>query len=175
MTQKELKELLQYNIGTGIFTWKIRKRRYREPGNIAGTTSVNGYWVIRINNKLYYAHRLAFLYMEGYFPEHQVDHINRIKDDNRWCNLREVSRQCNSKNCGPSSKNTSGVVGVIWLKRDDKWCSRLAINKKQIHLGQYKNKDNAVKARWEAEKKYGWPNCNTTSSAYLYLKKRNLL
>lgn len=175
MTQKELKQYLNYDPDTGVFTWKVTKRKDMKPGSIAGTISVNGYWVIRINDKLYYAHRLAFLYMEGYFPEHQVDHINRIKDDNRWCNLREVSRQCNSKNCGPSSKNTSGIVGVIWLKRDNKWCSRIAINKKQIGLGTFESKADAARARLEGEKKYGWPTCNTTSSAYLYLKERNLL
>ena len=130
---------------------------------------------IGIGYKMYQISRLAFLYMEGYFPENDVDHINRISTDNRWNNLREVSPQCNSRNCNLSKKNKSKVTGVLWIKRDKKWLADIKINYKKIYIGYFKKKKDAVKARWEAEIKNNWPNCNSNSSAYLWLKKRNLI
>ena len=82
LTQERLKELLHYDPETGYFTWKISPNNAVKVGSVAGT-SMNNYIRIIIDHKAYLAHRLAFLYMEGYFPEHEVDHINRIRDDNR--------------------------------------------------------------------------------------------
>ena len=113
--------------------------------------------------------------MKSYLPENEIDHINRIKDDNRWCNLREVSRQCNVRNCSIGKNNKSGITGVGWVKKCNKWCSRITVSRKTICLGNYKEFSDAVKARWDAEVKYNFPNCNTTSSAYEYLKEHNLL
>lgn len=89
LTQKRLKKLLYYNPDTGIFTWKINSRRSLKDAP-AGNLHPSGYIRIGIDSKEYRAHRLAFLYMEGYIPENDVDHINRVRDDNRWKNLREL-------------------------------------------------------------------------------------
>ena len=117
------------------------------------------------------SHRLAFLYMEGYFPENDVDHINRIKDDNRWCNLREVFRSCNMRNCDMMKTNTSGITGVRFNKFNQKWVARTLLFDKRVNLGYFDNKLDAAKARWEAEKKYCFEHCNTKSSAYQYIHK----
>lgn len=171
LTQEELKKYLHYDPETGLFTWKVKKARNTIVGSVAGTPDKDGYILIGINKVMVKAHRLAFLYMEGYFPENDVDHINRIKDDNRWCNLREVSKSCNQRNCGVYEKNKIGITGVYWHERDKLWMSYIGVYKKTINLGCHKNKLDAAKARWEAEKKYGWPNCCTTSSAYQYIQK----
>ena len=172
LTQEKLKELLDYDPETGIFTNKIDRGRRAKKGNVAGIFHVStGYWHIKIDNKIYKAHRLAFLYMEGYLPENCVDHIDRNKINNKWDNLREVSISCNNKNCNLRKDNNSGITGVSWYKKYNKWQSVIKTPKQQINLGCFDNLIDAAKARWEAEIKYNYPNCNTTSSSYLYLKK----
>ena len=121
LTQNRLKELLHYDPETGIFTWRV-SRRGAKSGSVAGVHD-NGYIRIKIDYELYLAHRLTFLYMEGYFPEYHVDHKNRIRDDNRWSNLRHVSRQCNQRNASIAKDNTSGITGVCWHKNNKKWIS----------------------------------------------------
>jgi len=167
LTQKRLKELIYYNPETGVFTWKVSKGTAIK-GSIAGSID-NGYRRILIDYNPYREHRLAFLYMEGYFPENEIDHINRRRHDNRWLNLRQVSRQCNARNCNIAINNKSGVTGVYWYKNREKWCAGIRIDGKQITLGYFLNKTEAVRARWESEKKYNFPNCNSTSSAFQYL------
>jgi hypothetical protein len=95
LTQERLKEILDYNHETGIFTWKIEppNRPYLK-GKEAGCYDKDGYIQIRIKGIGYSAHHLAFLFMEGYLPEGQVYHKDRIKDHNWWDNLREASNQC---------------------------------------------------------------------------------
>lgn len=175
LSYRDLKSQLYYNQFSGIWRWRKKKGKHQR-WDIAGSYHKHsGYHTIRVNNYLYKAHILAFLYIKGYLPENQIDHINRIRDDNRWCNLREVSQQCNVRNSAISSINTSGVKGVSWGKEKNSWESYITINKKRINLGRYKDFNKAVKARWDAEVKYNWPNCNSSSSAYLYLKERGLI
>ncbi len=80
-----------------------------------------------------------------------VDHINRNPLDNRKCNLRICSQFENNQN---QSHNISGKVGVCWSNSDKRYVAYIKVNRKQIHLGQYKLFEDAVKARQEAEKKY---------------------
>lgn len=176
ITQKELKEYLHYNPATGIFKWKNSTCKKIKIEDVAGTKKVDdGYIRISINNKLYSAHRLAFLYMDSYIPEYDVDHIDQNKSNNKWENLRHVSRSCNRINSGLDKNNTSGIKGVYFHKKVNKWASCITINKKTHHLGTFKYFTKAVYHRWKAECKYGWPNCNSTSSAYLYLKNHKLI
>lgn len=174
LTQKRLKELLDYNPNTGVFVWEISPSPYVHIGMIAGSINSRGYRNIKLDKVLYRAARLAWLFTEGYFPEYQIDHINMVKDDDRRCNLRHVTASCNCKNKGITKANKSGVVGVCWHKGVKKWVATIKY-KKVLHLGCCKNIQDAAKIRWEAEKKYGYPNCNTTSSAYLYLKEKGAL
>lgn len=171
LTQERLKKLLHYEPSTGVFTWIVAPANQINVGDRAGCLNGHGYRHICIDRKHYKASRLAWLYIEGYSPEFDVDHQNRIRDDDRWCNLRHVSRQCNTRNCGMRKNNSSGVTGVSWYKRASKWRAQIRVNRKSLHLGSFESKTEAVEARWNAEKKYGFPNCNSSSSAYLYLKK----
>ena len=103
ITQEYLKEILDYDFKTGIFTWKFTHGNVKK-GNRAGYNS-NGYRQIQLGYqsdcRTFKEHRLAFLYMIGRFPDSSlvVDHINGEKDDNRWCNLREVTQRENMQNC----------------------------------------------------------------------------
>jgi hypothetical protein len=170
LTQKRLKELLHYDPETGIFRWRVKHTNRVKIGDIAGWEN-DEYIIMNIYSEPYKAHRLAWLYMEGYLPEHEVDHRDRIKDNNKWENLRHVSHQCNMRNKVVYKNNKSGVTGVSWHKAEKKWMSYITIMRKLIHLGYFVNLKEAAQARWEAEVKYGFPNCNSTSSAYLYLQE----
>lgn len=169
LTQKRLKELLDYSPDTGLFLWKTNRGGSARKGEVAGTV-VGKYIEIRVDGVRFLSHRLAFIWMEGYTPENDVDHIDRNPLNNKWVNLREVSRACNLRNCKINSRNKSGVTGVCWHKAMDKWHAQICLNGKQIKIGFFSNIVDAAKARWQAEVKYGFPNCNTTSSAYQFLK-----
>ncbi len=88
LTQKRLKELLHYDPDSGVFTWKVNRGGIAKAEVVAGCIGSHKYILINVDRKRYLAHRLAFLYMENHFPVNQVEHINRIKSDNCWGNLR---------------------------------------------------------------------------------------
>ena len=173
LTQKRLKEVLDYNPSTGEWFWKVKANHYVLPGDRAGSIS-NGYWYIGVFGRIYKAARLAFLYMEGFTPEQEVDHKDQDPMNEKWDNLRDVSHQCNMRNIKIYSHNTSGVTGVCWTKRGGKWLAHITVNNKLKNGGLFIDFGDAVMARWNLEKKYGWPNCQTLSSSYLYLKERGL-
>ncbi len=173
LTQEELKEILTYNAITGNFRWK-ESRSNIKAGDIAGCKRPDGYVSIRIDKKLYLAHRLAWLYTEGYFPENFIDHIDRNTSNNIRKNLREATNQCNIRNSKRRNDNASGITGIYWYKSKSQWRAQIMVNQKSIHLGYFENKIDAVKARWDAEVEHNFPNCNTTSSAYNYLNEKRI-
>ena len=148
ISQKELKEFLVYCPDTGIFTW-AKSRRGVNKDDIAGTLSDQGYIKIALMYKKYRAHHLAFLYMTGSFPPNQVDHINRIRDDNRWNNLRLATAKINARNRGKAKNNKSSTTGVNWCNTYQKW--RVTIGKTPTHVGYFKTQFSAVYARHYAE------------------------
>ena len=174
LTQDRLKEIMYYSPETGLFTRIIKASSNALAGDIAGGVDGGGYVRIKIKRKLYAAHRLAVLYMEGYFPEDTVDHINRIKDDNRWENLREATRQCQNRNCSISKNNTSGIKGVYWGARVRKWCANVAVNRKIKSLGTFDDFLEAAYHRFAAEQCLGFPDCDINSSARQYIDRKRL-
>jgi hypothetical protein len=152
ITQQRLKELFDYNKDTGIFINKVRRGRYHA-GTQAGYLNKDGYFRININNKLYLAHRLAWLYVYGELPEY-IDHINRNPTDNKICNLRAVSKKQNQENREKQANNKSGYKGVSWDTQRKKWFSCIQHKYKTIGLGRYDNKEDAYKAYCNAAAKY---------------------
>lgn len=164
-----LRKLLDYDPETGSFTWKTRPasmfKRPRDEktwntkysGKPACITAHNGgYLQCGLSGKSYLAHRIAWAIFFGTWPDGEIDHINGNRTDNRIKNLRAVSSSENSKNSSVPRTNTSGVVGVYWNTRDARWLAQIKVSRKQIYLGQFRDFDDAVKARKEAEKKYGF-------------------
>ena len=97
LTHERLLAALDYSPETGIFIWKISKGRVKG-GDIACCHDKDGYIRIQLDGVRYFAHRLAWFYVHGKFPEPETDHKNRIKTDNRIANLQEATRQINNKN-----------------------------------------------------------------------------
>lgn len=171
ITQNKLKEILDYNPKTGIFIWKVSFANNINKGEIAGCVNGNGYIQISIKGKLYLAHRLAFLYMKGYFPEFDVDHKKGIKTDNRWKNIRHATKSCNLQNQKMDLRNKSGFPGVFWCKRNKKWKAQIGINKKTISLGYYESSLEAALARFTAEVWDDEWTCNYRSELVKAIKK----
>lgn len=145
LTQDELKKLIEYNQDTGEFFRKYKTRSSKLIDTKPNAST--GYIHIRLYNngesKKYAAHRLAFLYVNGYQPK-QVDHINRDRCDNRISNLREADDGINSKNRNKRSDNTSGYTGVTWNESHKKWVARININGNRHLIGEFKEKEEAI-------------------------------
>ena len=171
LTQSRLKKLLDYDPETGIFLWKISVGSNVQRGDDAGYTREDGYIQIRTGGKHYLAHRLAWLHYYGYFPENDLDHIDRIRIHNWIKNLRETTRQCNIRNTGNFSHNTSGVKGVSFAKCDQKWRSRIRIGDKNHHLGLFEDFTESVAHRLTAEQCESWENCDSLSPAFKFMQK----
>ena len=154
ITQKELKELLYYDPISGVFTWLKPKQGRKKSGSVGGGSA--GYIEIHINGRKYQAHRLAWLYIYGVWPEHQIDHINHIVSDNAIGNLREATHQENGRNQSLNSRNTSGVCGVSWDNVYEKWLSQIGVNGRAINLGRFHDKFEAICARKSANNKFGF-------------------
>lgn len=151
-----LREILNYDSESGLFTWKVRTSKRIKKGQIAGTVKEDGYICIRVDGTLYLAHRLVWLYHYGTFPENEIDHINRNKSDNRISNLRDVDRVTNAINKDLQSNNESGVAGVRWSKGSNKWRAYIGVEGKTIQLGYFVEFHEAVNARKNAEVLYGF-------------------
>jgi len=133
LTAEKLKELLNYDPETGLFIRVVFICNRARKGDIAGSIDKRaGYRCIVINGKRYQAHRLAWLYVHGRWPESQLDHINRNAGDNRITNLREVSNQENHHNLKLHVRNTSGHSGVYWNKKNKKWVAYITVNYQTI-------------------------------------------
>lgn len=137
ISQEELKRRLNYDAETGVFTWLNHNGGRIKSGDIAGGIDGKGYAHIRINNKRPKAHRLAWLYMTGSFPYKQIDHINGIKTDNRFCNLRLATQSENKINTPLYKNNSSGFKGVYFHKASGKWNVQIRLNGKNKNLGYF--------------------------------------
>lgn len=146
---KKLNDLFEYDPVSGDIT---RKRT----GNIIKTKERKGYINIFVTGSIFKGHRIAYKMFHGDFDESlDVDHINGCRFDNRISNLRLVKHEENCKNRSLSKNNTSGVIGVYWYDRLNKWTANIwnGQTMKLLHLGVFEDKDNAIKARKEAEQK----------------------
>jgi hypothetical protein len=139
-------ELLSYDPLTGIFTWKIAPGGRQDlSGKVAGCLRQGRYSVIYIDGKEYKAHRLAWLLYTGSWPKAQIDHINRIRHDNRIENLREATKSENQINSAMYRNNKSGYRGVCFHKATGKWQAEVKRNKKPNYLGVFETAEEAYK------------------------------
>ncbi len=154
--------LLKYEPKTGEFFWLPRDEIFfkttrshrgwntRYSGKQAGSLR-EGYIWISVNGSNYSAHRLAWLFIYGVWPPHDIDHINGEKTDNRIENLRSVTKAENNKNTPIRKNNTTGVVGVYWKRLASAWDAELGVSGKLVNIGRYKRFEEAVSARKMAE------------------------
>lgn len=138
-----LRSVFQYNPETGMFL---------RGGGHTGSVLKNGYVYLSLNKKRMLANRVAWAIMTGSFPDSEVDHINRVKSDNRWSNLRVATRSQNAMNQSKRSDSSSGHKGVSWHSRVGKWRASIKANGKHVHLGYYDSAEKAAEKYNEASK-----------------------
>lgn len=149
ITHDLVKQRFDYSPDTGEFRYRDNFSAKARKGKVAGNKpGSDAYLYIGIGYKRYAAHRLAWLYMTGAWPVGEIDHVNGDTSDNRFSNLRDVTPSQNQFNQRIPKNNTSGVKGLHWLKRKNKWRASVASTRQGFngYLGVYSSKEDAIKA-----------------------------
>jgi HNH endonuclease len=152
VTAERLRELLNYDPETGVFTWRLADGRLVTGGDVAGTRHSRGYIVISVGGRRYFAHRLAWLYVTGAWPTHHIDHVNGVAHDNRIANLREATPAQNTRNGKLHRDNKSGLKGVS--RAGNHWRATIGIGRRTVHLGCFKTPEAAHAAYCVAARKH---------------------
>jgi hypothetical protein len=173
-----LRKLLRYEPETGKLFWRKRELKHfnategRAAANVCATWNAkhagrealtglsNGYRNGRVLDRPVRAHRVIWAMQTGAWPDADVDHINGVKDDNRWSNLRQASRSQNACNRPVEKRSAAGIKGVRWHKRDRRWIARIRANGKEFHLGSFLSAEAAKEAYGAASRRlhgeYAW-------------------
>ena len=168
LNETEVEYRFAYDPTTGLFTWKNSPVGKVQDGDIAGSTNNKGYRILKCNRKQYKAHRVAYYLMTGDDPGiNQVDHINHIRDDNRWSNLRLVDLRGQARNHSKNSNNTSGITGVGWYESRQQWVAQITFEGKKSHLGYFDTIEEASLVRALAEQSAGYHPNHGKSHAYI--------
>jgi hypothetical protein len=143
MTADKLRTMLDYDLESGVFRWKVKAAACVTIGSVAGSND-GGYRRISISGKNYWAHRLAWLHVYGAWPQHQIDHIDGDRSNNRIANLRDVSSRINSQN--------RVVTGAYF--QDGRWKVRIITPHDNLYLGGFPSKEEAEAAYLKAKRTY---------------------
>lgn len=154
LTREQLMALLHYDPETGLITNKTTRCGRALKGAVAGGDTGKGYIAIRIDGRNYLAHQLAWLFTYGEWPTKWLDHRNRVRNDNRIANLREVTPLENRLNsnlmAGAKRGNKSGTAGV-WAP-GSKWAASIGIDYQNVYLGTFPTYEEAVAAKQAADR-----------------------
>lgn len=154
LTRERLRELLHYDPDTGAWTRIKSEGRPDLVGTQCTSIDGGGYIHIRVDGNRYKAARLAFLYMTGAWPTHEVDHCDLDKTNNRWDNLRHATRRENQGNVKVRDDNVAQYKGVTFLRRANRWQARIRIDGQRIFLGEFDSAAAAHAAYVTAAKKH---------------------
>ena len=163
LTAARLREVLDYDPETGVFRWRERKNKNGDGRGLwklkrdVGTYSMKGYLTVEIGGRNYQSHRLAWLHVTGKWPKDQIDHINGIRDDNRFLNLREATAFENTRNAKAKKNNKTGLKGVSRRQRISGtfvFVARIHLENKRVHLGCFKTAEEASRAYIESARKH---------------------
>jgi hypothetical protein len=153
VTAEEVRHMLDYHPTTGHMYWANPRAGQIKRGARAGSIQ-NGYRRLHIGGRVYFAHRLIWLWVHGKWPEGEIDHANGDPDDNRISNLREANRSENTRNSRLRKDNKSGFKGVTRHKRTGKWYASIRMNGKPKSLGYFDAPESAHAAYCAAAAKH---------------------
>jgi hypothetical protein len=157
LTAERLRELLDYDPETGVFTWKVRTGCRVRIGQQAGSLRVDGYVFIGLDGGKHLAHRLAWLHVHGEWPPVEIDHVSGVKSQNQLSNLRLATRSQNQRNVGRISTNTSGFKGVTLDGKAGPrkpWLAQIKFGRRSVYLGNYATPEGAHAAYCEAAREH---------------------
>jgi hypothetical protein len=191
LTPDDMRQLLEYCPSTGKLFWRARdehwfagdealRRRICKLWNhsFAGVEALTapdgGYLSGNCLGRKMLAHRAAWAVYYGAWPEHTIDHINGIRDDNRIVNLRDVTRSQNQRNLRRDRRNTSGTTGVCFDAHNGFWVARISVDGGRVFLGAFSDLSDAVAARKAAEVRVGYARSHgsTTRPSYVHPRDR---
>ena len=147
-----LVEVLEYDPESGFFYWRVSLNARAPVGAIAGTLRPDGYIKIQIDLVPMMAHRIAWFWVHREIPEHEIDHINQVRWDNRIENLRLATSKQNKENQSLRVNNTSGHKGVHWDKAREKWMAFVVHHRKFKNLGRYDDLNQAIEVAEDARR-----------------------
>ena len=153
MDVSEAKQFFRYDPDTGFLFRIARNHKTGRLGQITNKDN-HGYIIVIHRGRRLKAHRLAWLLKTGELPRGQIDHINGIRDDNRWCNLRTVTPAENAQNSRVRVDSKSGVTGVAYLQHCDRWMAYINAYGVRRYIGYFTRKEDAISARKAAELLY---------------------
>lgn len=158
LTAERLRELLQYHPESGFFFWRVDRGAKEKAGDVAGDLQDTGCWRICVDYTRYKAHRLVWLYVTGEWPEAFIDHINGNKLDNRFENLRDVSKAVNTQNQrrARADNKSCGLLGVSRNRK--RWMANITVDRKPHYLGTFDTPEEAH-AAYVAAKRVLHPGC----------------
>lgn len=154
LTQARLHELFDYDEVSGNLIWKARTSRRISVGDIAGYHTSQGYLAVRVDGRLYLAHRLIWMYLYGEFPVNEIDHRDGCGTNNRQANLRAATRAENAQNCKLRLDNALGVPGVYFNQRAGRYVARLEAFKSVRFTRAFVTIDQAASARAQAKARF---------------------
>lgn len=154
LTAQRLKEVLHYDADTGLFTrFPVKGSSRKHRVGATPKSESNGYLRIKIDHKLYRAHRLAWLYVYDEWPNDQIDHINGDKTDNRILNLRAATSSQNKQNARKARLDSrSGLIGAMWHGQSGKWRACIQVDGKRKYLGRFDQAEQAHAVYIEAKR-----------------------
>lgn len=145
------RELLRYESDTGAMFWRVDRGQRVKAGDQAGYRTAEGYIGVRVEGAFYLAHRLAWFLTTWAWPTHGVDHINGVRGDNTWANLRDVPQTENMQNRrGPTVRNRLGLAGVS--QEGARFRAKLVVDGATTHLGMFDTPE-AASAAYVAAKR----------------------
>lgn len=150
-TQARLKELFDYDPDTGLVTRRTTVNNKAKIGERLARKTTGGYIQVSVDRRLYALHRLIWMWVYGEYPQDHIDHINRVRDDNRLSNLRVVTHAENMLNKAVYSSNWTGTPGVTWYSRGSKWVARISAKGRRMHLGYFPSMEAAKEAYLKAK------------------------
>lgn len=159
LTKERAAEIFSYDPDTGTFRWLNDIRGGRNmafvkarAGDVAGFHGGERYWVLSVGGVHVAAHRVAWLLMTGELPTQDIDHINGVRDDNRWANLRHATRSENMENLKrPHADNQTGFLGVT--RKRDKFEASITKNRRRHRLGVFESPQEAHQAYLRAKRR----------------------
>lgn len=156
ITAERVRELLSYDLETGVFRWRVNVGRWGriKAGSETGSPDLNGHLRIQIDGTLLYAHRVAWLHVTGSWPNGDIDHIDGEPGNNRWVNLRDVPHQINTENRRRAirGKKSGLPIGVSIDARDGAYRADITVDGSTRSLGRHETPELAHAAYLDAKR-----------------------